>query len=373
MFLMDSSGEPLRASFSPDAAVVGALLEKAEGEYRMEISGEDLYCVITPLSKHPIRIASVSSVFVMLKDFHQLAALVAIVAVLIFLLIFLYSRIFTAEIIKPIDMLNDGMQRVQGGDLPVSVEVSGHKELRGLTENFNKMTLRIQELIELTRKQEKEKHQAEMRALQSQINPHFLANTLNTMRFMAIAARFDRLRDMSDALIKMLSCLGKSQSSFYTVREEIEMLKSYTFLMRIRYSDNFEVKCSIAEETLGFFVPRLILQPIVENSIIHGLASKDEYGHILVKAELLGEVLLFTVKDDGIGVTEEKIKEVMERAPDGASGMGIGVSNVNRRLQLIYGPEYGMEMSGAPEQGVTTFIRVPARGREAYDYEDPDS
>jgi two-component system sensor histidine kinase YesM len=232
----------------------------------------------------------------MLKDFHQLVILGSCAALLIFLLIFAYSQIFASEIIKPIDRLNEGMQRVQGGDLSGAVEATGHKELRGLIANFNKMSERMQEFIELTRKQEKERHQAEMKALQSQINPHFLVNTLNTMRFMAIAAKCDRLRDMSDALIKMLACLSKSQSSFYTVREEIEILKSYTFLMKIRRSDNFEVKYEIAPEVLECPVPRLMLQPIVENSIMHGLASREEYGHILIKAELENGMLLFTVR-----------------------------------------------------------------------------
>ncbi|MDR1642592.1 MAG: sensor histidine kinase [Clostridiales bacterium] len=363
MFLIDSTGELMQGHLGEEGAAMAALSLKEPGEYRMKIEGVDSFCALTSLSKHPIRIASVSSVSVMLKGYHQLVFLVSCVAILIFVLIIVYFQIFSNEIIKPIDRLNVGMQRVQKGDLSGVVEASGHKELRGLTHNFNKMTERIQELIEITRQQEKEKHQAEMKALQSQINPHFLVNTLNTMRFMAIAAKYDRLRDMSDALIKMLTCLGKSQSSFYTVREEIEILKSYTFLMKIRYSDNFEVKYDILEEALECAVPRLTLQPIVENCIIHGLASMEEYGHIFIKAELENGVIIFTVKDDGIGVTEEKIAEVMGRTPDDTSvGIGIGVSNVNRRMQLLYGPEYGIQMSGAPDQGTTTLLRIPAKG-----------
>jgi two-component system sensor histidine kinase YesM len=123
------------------------------------------------------------------------------------------------------------------------------------------------------------------------------------------------------------------------------------------------VKYDILEDALECAVPRLSLQPIVENCIIHGLASMEEYGHIFIKAELENGVIVFTVKDDGIGVTEEKIAEVMGRTPDDTSvGIGIGVSNVNRRMQLLYGPEYGIQMSGAPDQGTTTLLRIPAKG-----------
>ena len=343
------------------SALTDVLFDMPEGESTQKAGGKEFYCINTTLPRQSIRIVSVTHIQNMLKQFNRLGIIAVSVALLVFALFFSFSRIFLSGIVRPIDRLNAGMKRVQEGDLSFAVEEIGQKEIKELAESYNHMTGRIKALLETTRKQEQEKHQAEMSALQSQINPHFLVNTLNTMRFMSIAAKFDGLKNMSDALIKILSCLFKSQSGFYTVREEIDILKSYTYLMGIRYSDNFETAFDIPAGIMDCLVPRLILQPIVENAIIHGLAAKEEIGHIIIRAELRDGDLVFTVADDGVGMSAQRMRDIGGRPPGShLAGIGIGINNVNRRIELIYGEGYGIQMDSAPEVGTTATLRMPS-------------
>ena len=223
------------------------------------------------------------------------------------------------------------------------------------------MVRELRASIEENEQVQQKKHQAEVRALQSQINPHFLVNTLNSIRFMAQVSKFDGIRKMAEALIKILSCSFRGSISFYTVREELDVLDSYLYLMKIRYSDGFEVVYDIDETCLDCKVPRLILQPIVENSIVHGLAEKeDDIGHLTVRLKASGDSLIFTVEDDGRGMTEEEIRQLLtprERAE--GDNTSIGVENVLSRLKLNFGSRYGIRMESQPGQYTKTILTIP--------------
>ena len=227
--------------------------------------------------------------------------------------------------------------------------------------SFNRMVRELRASIEENEQVQQKKHQAEVRALQSQINPHFLVNTLNSIRFMAQVSRFDGIRKMAEALIKILSCSFRGSISFYTVREELDVLDSYIYLMKIRYSDGFEVDYSIDETCMDYKVPRLILQPIVENSIVHGLAEKeDDIGHLTVSLKASGDSLIFTVEDDGRGMTEEEIRQLLtprERAE--GDNTSIGVENVLSRLKLNFGDRYGIRMESLPGKYTKTILTIP--------------
>ena len=185
--------------------------------------------------------------------------------------------------------------------------------------------------------------------------------SLNSIRFMAQVSKFDGIRKMAEALIKILSCSFRGSISFYTVREELDVLDSYLYLMKIRYSDGFEVVYDIDETCLDCKVPRLILQPIVENSIVHGLAEKeDDIGHLTVRLKASGDSLIFTVEDDGRGMTEEEIRQLLthrERAE--GDNTSIGVENVLSRLKLNFGSRYGIRMESQPGQYTKTILTIP--------------
>lgn len=285
-------------------------------------------------------------------------------------------RMLVKDMVTPLTSLARTANLVGQGNFNVKMpDTDSNDEIGIVTRTFNQMVGSLeeyvakvkegaekeQELLERELLMENHLKEARLKYLQSQINPHFLVNTLNSIRFMAQVSRFDGIRKMAEALIKILSCSFRGSISFYTVREELDVLDSYLYLMKIRYSDGFEVVYDIDETCLDCKVPRLILQPIVENSIVHGLAEKeDDIGHLTVRLKALGDSLIFTVEDDGRGMTEEEIRQLLtprERAE--GDNTSIGVENVLSRLKLNFGSRYGIRMESQPGQYTKTILTIP--------------
>lgn len=285
-------------------------------------------------------------------------------------------RMLVKDMVTPLTSLARTANLVGQGNFNVKMpDTDSNDEIGIVTRTFNQMVGSLeeyvakvkegaekeQELLERELLMENHLKEARLKYLQSQINPHFLVNTLNSIRFMAQVSKFDGIRKMAEALIKILSCSFRGSISFYTVREELDVLDSYLYLMKIRYSDGFEVVYDIDETCLDCKVPRLILQPIVENSIVHGLAEKeDDIGHLTVRLKASGDSLIFTVEDDGRGMTEEEIRQLLthrERAE--GDNTSIGVENVLSRLKLNFGSRYGIRMESQPGQYTKTILTIP--------------
>lgn len=226
------------------------------------------------------------------------ALLVGVVFSLL-LLFFLFSRYFLDAIVMPVQEPAGAMDRVAANDLAVQLQPSGHQELQRLTSSFNQMVLSLKNMLAINEEAKKRKHQAEMQVLQSQITPpHFIVNTLNSIRFMAQMSGYDGTRRMAQALGNIVSCSFRSSTSFYTVDEELQMLDSYLYIMRIRYADGFEVRYDVAEDCRSCRLPRLTLQPIVENALDHGFADMgDELGQLVIQAARQGDFLCLEVED----------------------------------------------------------------------------
>ena len=207
--------------------------------------------------------------------------------------------------------------------------------------------------------QEQERMKIEMEVLQSQINPHFISNSLNAIRFMAIVAKFKSIEKMANALIKILNTTF-TKGKEITVKEEIEMIREYIYLMQIRYGGKFSVEFHIAEDILDCKILKLILQPILENAIIHGFDGKESDCNIEISAYQEAGVLIFKIIDNGNGMTLERITTVMTTEHGNAKGMfGIGMSNVQKRITLQYGLAYGMEVSSEISEYTQVVLRLP--------------
>ncbi len=288
-------------------------------------------------------------------------ALLVIVGVLA--LFFLFSNYFLKNIIDPVHSMVDGLRRLEEGDLDTRVEPAGHREIRDMIHTFNHMVQHLKTSIQAEEAERQEKHEAEMRALQSQINPHFLVNSLNSIRFMAQVSKYDSIRRMAEAIIKILTCSFRSSSSLYTVREELDVLDSFIYLMKIRYSNGFDVAYHVDKACLDLRMPRLVLQPIVENSIVHGFRDTGEdIGHLQISVHRDEKFLYLEVEDDGSGMTEEEIRRVLSSGEnEEKSGGHIGISNVSTRLRLRYGGLFSMKMESRPGEYTKTILRIPAR------------
>ncbi len=282
------------------------------------------------------------------------------VGLICFLLSILLSLIISRSISVPLKNMVHTMQLVKEGDLSVVIEDQSQDELSEVANHFDEMLKEIKDLLETTKIQEKEKRKAELLALQAQINPHFISNTLNSIKWMASIQGAENIEKLIYSLIQMLNAsIGKNDKSI-TLEEELEYLKNYIVIQEFRYYDKFKVKFDIDEETLHFKLLRFLLQPILENAIIHGIEPLEGQGFILIKAFRDGEDFKITVTDNGVGFTQKRMNEVLQEPTKKVDGFcGIGISNVNDRIKMVYGDRYGVKIQSFENIYTTIEISLP--------------
>lgn len=298
------------------------------------------------------------------RQFYQVGGILALIVAALMILFYFYSRYFLNAIIAPVQEVCKGMERLDRNDLEVRLEPRGQLELQNLMTSFNEMVLSIRNMLRVTEETLEKKHEAEIQALQSQINPHFIVNTLNSIRFMAQVAKFDGIRKMAEALVSIVSCSFRSNVSFYTVREELEMLETYVYLMRIRYSNGFEVRYDVEPACLDYLLPRLTLQPILENAITHGFDElTEELGQIKVSVYRREGFLCLSVWDNGRGMTPEEINRVLgQRRRKKDDNTSIGLENVQARIKLNFGESARLEIESEPEVYTRVVLKLPLAG-----------
>lgn len=332
-----------------------------QGEYRQNIQGEKYVYIATKDPVTQCGFVTVVPLGILTRRFNEVAPVILAVTVLLFLLFYGFSNYFLKNIISPVQRVVEGMKQVEEGSLKTHVEPSGQEELRIMVHSFNHMVRRLKTLMEENEEHQRKKHEAEILALQSQINPHFLVNSLSSIRFIAQISHYDAIARMAEALMKILSCSFRSNSGFYTFQEELEVLDGFLYLMQIRYSDGFDVAYDVEEECRKCLVPRLILQPVVENSIVHGFdGMEDDIGHIWLRAKVEDEFLVITVEDNGKGMTREEAGHILEEQTV-QGRKHIGVSNVNTRLILNFGEASGLLVESEPGKGTKVMIRIPVQ------------
>lgn len=265
----------------------------------------------------------------------------------------------------PILTLESGMQKVQQGYLEKISMETDMKELISLKNNFNIMVDRVENLIEEKITEEKkrkeievEKAKAELKFLRAQITPHFLFNTLNSIKWLAVIHGAAPVEEMITALGRLLECSMQKGNDFIPLEIELENVKAYLKIQEMRYGSRIHSNYEIEELTLTDVVPKLVLQPLVENAIIHGIDRNPNGGLITVRCYHEGEKLIIEVEDDGPGITKEMMQPIEEdRKHKSFRLSGIGVSNVNKRIQLIYGETCGLFYQ-KPKTGNGTLARL---------------
>lgn len=258
--------------------------------------------------------------------------------------------------------LNKNILEVSSGNLEAKISENYEIEFQEIFCNFNSMLDKIQELLKQLEREEEEKHRMEIQALQAQINPHFFYNTLVTIRFMI---QMEEYSEADQAILSFSKLLRKSfanQQKFITIKEEMDMVEEYLKLMSLRYKEKFQWKIIIEYEIAELGILKNLIQPLVENSISHGFNTKEEQGHIWIRAYNKDGKVIVEVEDDGVGVDLERVKTCIEsrevpRVKEQFSG--IGVSNIQMRIKRNFGDNYGMYVF-LNEHGGTTFqVEIP--------------
>lgn len=259
---------------------------------------------------------------------------------------------------RPVSRMKDAMQQVQEGNLMMRIETERQDELGRLAEHFNTMTVELKEYMDRQVRQQKELDEANIAMMQAQLNPHFLYNTLDTMKWMAKANGMPELALMATRLAKILRT-AISKEPFISLKEELELVESYAGIQKLRFQDAFSYTVQVPEELLDCIVPKLMIQPIVENAVLHGLADRRD-GHVAVTVHSREERLFIEVEDDGCGIPRNILEELKNRSRKKRTGH-IGFYNVDTIIRLNYGEAYGLKVD-APEMGGTRVtIEIPVR------------
>ena len=279
--------------------------------------------------------------------------------------------IFAGMFSKRVNFLVNKFKRVETGDFSVTAPVSGKDELRILDDQFSHMLETINSLIRENYVQELEKKETELQNLQLQINPHFLYNTLETISSIAAVRQTFAVCELCGRLGEIFRySLGKDYGEFVTVEQELHHVENYVYIQKVRYGDKFEVFYHVEPEVRQCLILRFILQPVVENAILHGIAPMTGCGTLEITVERREETLCVRVEDDGVGMDSMKKAELEEyiNGPESSSGEqgkgSIGVRNVHRRIRLACGERYGVTIESEPYRGSSFLITFPLRRRE---------
>ena len=298
----------------------------------------------------------------LLRRSNEAQSIYVLVAIGLMAVALFFSRFVAKSITLPIQRLCDSMERVQEGDFSVSdIVVDSENEIGSLTKSFNVMTQRIHELMAQNIWEQEAKRKSELKALQSQINPHFLYNTLDSIIWMAEGKKNEEVVLMTASLARLLRQSISNEDELVSIGQEIEYARGYLTIQKMRYKDKLEFWIEVEPSILNIRLIKLVLQPVIENAIYHGLKYKESRGLLLVKGFMKNGNAVLQVIDDGVGMDQETLDHIYERHKVDYHSNGVGIYNVQKRLQLYYGNEYGIVYESKPGEGTTATITIPGQ------------
>jgi two-component system, sensor histidine kinase YesM len=298
----------------------------------------------------------------------QRIIILCIISVLILSVLSLYIAV---DFIKPINKLVKGMEKVQKGQNDVFIDVDRKDELGFLGNTFNKMVKEINHLVTWIYREQITRKDAELKALQSQINPHFLFNTLESINWMERLNNVPEISETVTALSSLMEASIGRDDKLITIEEEFTYIDNYILILKRRFEDKIELKKEVQEDIGQYKIPRLLIQPLIENAVYHGIENIREKGIISLKAYSNGEVLTIDVEDNGMGIEEDELLFINEklsmdndtyfRTLDSKRSKSIGIENVNRRIKLFYGEEYGLSIESEKGNYTRVVVRIPLK------------
>ncbi len=269
----------------------------------------------------------------------------------------------TDSITKPIRTLCDKTAMVAKGDFTTRTSCDNHDELSILSDSFNDMAFKLEQQVKSIKLEQENLRYMESKLLQSQINPHFLYNTLDTIIWLIEGDKNKEAIDIVVSLSEFFRLVVSKGKDFITIREEEIHIKSYLKIQQSRYQDILDYEIHIPEELYGYQILKMTMQPLIENSLYHGIKMLRARGKITVTGEIQNETIYFHVIDNGIGMDEEKLYNLRKEIemPGSKQSTGFGLANVNKRIKLNYGTVYGLEIESKKGEGTDILIKIPAR------------
>jgi len=305
----------------------------------------------------------------MLLGTRELVSLYYFIAICLIVLATWLAIVLTNKITSPLRNLQHSMRAAQNGQFEVEIiEDGSQNEIGDLIYSFQLMLREIEQLIERNTKEQEEKRLYELNALQAQISPHFLYNTLDSIIWMAEGRNTKDVILMTSALAKLLRKSISNDKELVTVAEEIEYTRSYLIIQKMRYRDKLKYLIDMDTVIVDVEIIKLIIQPLVENAIYHGIKCKSGIGTIKITAEYKHKGIMIEIVDDGAGMTKEQLEHIFDERAEDRARKSVGVLNVHKRIQLSYGTEYGLSFQSELGRGTSVSIYLPDRtGRSDYE------
>ena len=331
------------------------------------VEGNTIYTVQT-LASGNWRVVGVSSVQELITDGLQEVLRISVISALFILAAMLMLSVLLSQMLsKPIQNLVSAMRSFERDADNFSYEpVMGVREVQNLSVSFEHMVHRIQKLMATVRSEEINLRKTELKALQAQINPHFLYNTLDSISWMCEQGKNAEAVLMVNALARLFRISISRGHELIPIRSEVQHAQSYLQIQSVRYKDQFSYEFDVEEGCLEYLCNKITLQPIIENAIYHGVNGLVDEGRIVIRVFSREADIFVTVEDNGVGLEPEQIEEIFRRKPDGKSG--IGIKNVNDRLKIWFGEKYGVTITSVPDEGTRVTVRMP-KVREESEYE----
>lgn len=326
------------------------------------LDGEESILTVKTVGYTGWKIVGIWHLDKILFNFNDLSNfLIGIVAIGIIMCV-LGTLYISSKLSSPLYRLQKSMKMVEKGIFDVQIDENGEYIVSELSKTFNKMVNRIQGLMEEILKEQEGKRKKELEALQAQINPHFLYNTLDAIIWLAEDERTEEAVQMITALSRFFRIGISSGRNIITVREEAEHAKNYLDIQKIRYKNRFTYEINIEEEVLNAKTIKIILQPIIENALYHGIEYIYHQGTIIINIYRNDNKLIYEIRDNGVGMSEETRQKLLVGSDDiQTKGSGVGVKNVNERIKLYYGKTYGMRVVSERDEGTIVYLELPLK------------
>jgi two-component system sensor histidine kinase YesM len=368
--LQTKTGE---ASPALESACVAGMVASS-GDYACELGGREHLISYVRNERTGWVIASAMPVGFLAESANDIRDAIVTFSAIAGVLAVLFALLITRGVTRRFTQLQRVMRRVQAGDFATPIQEDKPDEIGQLSNAFAEMVHRVNALIRNNYEQKLREKNAQIKAMQAQILPHFLYNTLDSINWMLIERKEFDISRMVTALGNLFRASINRGDTLVTLRDEIAHVEDYLLLQKLRFEDRFQYRFEVDERLLDRRMPKFVLQPIVENALVHGLAQTLRDGRIEVLAYRDGNDIALEVRDNGVGIPEAKLRGLLleEEAEGGADGAGgrVGLHNIHHRVRLLYGPDYGVALFSPPGGGAIARVRLPGDGSDRRETEE---
>lgn len=333
-----------------------------DGIYEMKTDGQKENIVVGSVAYTGWKLIGVVPESVQETSINKFRYYIITTTLILVMMLLQVNRFISRKISRPIRELDESVKAYEAGAMP-DIYIGGSAEIRHLGYSVQKSYEQIEALMKEIIQQQTERRKSELDALQSQINPHFLYNTLESITWMIEAQRNKEAVVMISELAKLLRVSLSRGKTIISIGDELQHSRSYMNIQRVRYKERFKVEFLIDEEIKNYCIVKLVIQPLLENAIYYGVGNMDEDddGQILIRGEKKGEDIYISIEDNGMGMPEDIRGNILtDNSKVPKHGSGVGVINVHSRISLMFGPEYGLEVYSELDEGTKVVIHIPA-------------